>query len=97
MAKNNKETGREVQGQFQPDELTELKQLTEEFIKRLNTIENEIDTLVEARKDLFDEYKEKLDVKTLKAAMRVAKIKRGVEHKHTFDCFLEVLDPEGAG
>lgn len=59
-------------------------------------IENEISTLTEGRKTLFDEYKEKLDVKTLKAAMRVAKIKQGVvDRKDTFDTFMTVLDPDG--
>lgn len=40
----------------------------------------------------MDEYKEKLDLKTLKAALRVVKIKKGVEHQDTFDSFMTVLD-----
>lgn len=67
--------------------------MTEEFLDKLNHIETEIETLNEARKDLFDEYKPKLDVKTLQKAMRVVKIKKSVEHQHTFDCFVECLDP----
>jgi uncharacterized protein (UPF0335 family) len=83
----------EQTGQEQPDELKALKELTEEFMGKLNSIETEIDTLTEARRDLFEEYKGRLDTKTLRKAMQVSKIKKGVEHKHTFDCFLEVLDP----
>lgn len=63
---------------------------------KLNHIETEIDTLTEARRDLFEEYKDRLDTKTLRKAMQVTKIKKGVAHKHTFDCFLEVLDPTDA-
>lgn len=79
-------------GQEQPDELGALRELVEEFVKKYEHIENEIATLVEARKDLMDEYKEKLDLKTLKAALRVVKIKKGVEHQDTFDSFMTVLD-----
>jgi hypothetical protein len=33
-------------------------------------------------------------MKTLQAALRVLKIQKGVEHKHTFDLFIEALtDP----
>ena len=38
-------------------------------------IENEKKLLAEEQKDLFSEYKEKLDVKALKAAIQIAKIK----------------------
>jgi uncharacterized protein (UPF0335 family) len=78
----------------QPSELKELKALTKEFIDKLQYIENEISTLTEDRKDLFSEYKNKLDLKTLKAAIRVVKIKNSVSHRDTFDTFVHVLDPE---
>ena len=80
--------------EMQPDELNELKKLTKEFIDRLSTVENEIETLKGDRKALIEEFKDKLDVKTLSAAMRVVKIQSQVAHRDTFDCFVEVLtDP----
>ena len=46
-----------------------------ELVERLTRIENELKLLQEDRKVLFDEYKEKLDLKAFKAAVRIAKIK----------------------
>ena len=77
-----------------PDELKELKTNVDEFMERLNNVENEIDTLKEDRKALIDEFRGKLAVKTLQACLRVLKIKRSVPHKGTFDALMEVLqDP----
>lgn len=77
-----------------PDELSELKVTVGEFMERLNNVENEIDTLKEDRKVLIDEFRGKLDVKTLQACLRVLKIQRSVAHKGTFDALMEVLqDP----
>ena len=77
-----------------PEELSELKATVGEFMERLNNVENEIDTLKEDRKALIDEFRGKLDVKTLQACLRVLKIQRSVAHKGTFDALMEVLqDP----
>jgi uncharacterized protein (UPF0335 family) len=46
-----------------------------EFIERYLNIENELSLLQEDRKSLFEEFKEKLDLKALRAAIRIAKIK----------------------
>ena len=46
-----------------------------ELVERLITLENEIKLLQEDKNQLFTEYKEKLDIKTFKAAIRIAKIK----------------------
>lgn len=78
-------------GDLQPDELGELKKLVEEFIGKLENIDNEISLLKDDRKELFEEYSSRLDMKTLNAALRIVKIKSGVAHKDTFDAFLEVL------
>ena len=60
----------------------------------MQNIENEIDLLKEDQKQLIEDYKDRLDVKTLKAALQVIKIQRGVQHKDTFDLFVEALtDP----
>jgi len=76
----------------QPDELNELSAVVEEFTKRLATIEQEQELLKADRKELIEEFKERLDMKTLNAAMKIVKTKRGVEHKHTLDNFLEILE-----
>lgn len=90
MTAAESDTQAQAEGDF-----AEVKRLTEEFIERLQNIENEIETLKGDRKELFDEFKNKLDMKTLKAAMQIVKIKRGVAHKDTFDTFMNVLDPNG--
>lgn len=76
----------------QPDELNELSTIVEEFTKKIAYIENEMETLKEDRKNIVDEYKEKLDMKTLNAAMKIVKVKRATEHKHTLDTFLDILE-----
>ena len=43
------------------------------------------------RKEIIEEYTDKLDMKTLHAALRVLKIQQGVAHKDTYDLFLEAL------
>lgn len=92
MAKNTEIENQNAE--MQPDELNALKEVTEEFIKRLSHFDTEMETLKEAKRDLIEEFKTKLDMKTLQAALRIVKIKKGVAHKHTFDCFMEVLEPE---
>jgi len=80
--------------ELQPDEINALKALVKEFIERMQNVDNEIELLKSDKKELIEEYKDKLDVKVLTAAMRVMKIQNEVEHRDTFDLFLEVLgDP----
>lgn len=76
---------------MQPDEVNELKKVVGEFMKRLSNIENEMETLKEDRKELIDEFSEKLDMKTLSLAIKAVKLESGVAHKDTFDLFIEVL------
>jgi uncharacterized protein (UPF0335 family) len=79
---------------LQPDEINALKDTVKEFMNRLESIDNEIETLKTDRKELIEEYKDKLDMKTLQACLRIIKIQRGVEHRDSFDAFMEVLqDP----
>jgi uncharacterized protein (UPF0335 family) len=49
-----------------------------ELVERLLRIENELKLLQEDRKVLYAEFKDKLDVKAFKAAIRIAKIKSGL-------------------
>lgn len=79
-------------GQAQPDELNELAAIVEEFTKRLATVDQEIELLKADRKELIEEFKERLDMKTLNAAMKITKVKRAAEHKHTLDTFLEIIE-----
>ena len=51
------------------------KTLVEEFIDKLLTNEREKALIVEDRKILISDYKDRLDVKTVQAAIRIAKIK----------------------
>jgi len=50
-------------------------EIVTELVERLTRVENEMKLLQEDRKVLYEEYKEKLDLKAFKAAVRIAKIK----------------------
>jgi uncharacterized protein (UPF0335 family) len=79
---------------LQPDELKALKALVKEFIERVQNVDNEIETLKEDRKTIIEEYQDKLDLKTLQAALKVLKIQQGVQHRDTYDLFMSTLtDP----
>lgn len=78
----------------QPDELNALKEIVDEFMKRIGEIDSEIALLKDDRKDVIEEYSTRLDVKTLNKALQAIRIRQGVKHKHTFDMFTEILtDP----
>jgi len=79
---------------MQPDEVGALRTLVKEFVTKIEAVDNEIELLKGDRKEIIEEYTEKLDMRTLTAALRVLKIQEGVEHKDTYDLFLEALtDP----
>lgn len=79
---------------MQPDEINALRALVQEFIGKVEAVDNEIEQLKEDRKDLIESYKDKLDMKTLQQALKVIKIQREVQHKDAFDLFVEALtDP----
>lgn len=77
--------------ELQPDEINSLRSLVKEFTQRIDSIDDEIELLKQDRKELIEEYQEKLDMRTLQAALKVVKIQRGVAHRDTFDLFLEAL------
>jgi len=79
----------------QPDELGALTELVSEFIDKVKSIENEIETLKADQKELIEEYKSKLDMKTLQAAMRTIKIIKKVGARDTYDTFVEILAEKG--
>ena len=51
------------------------KTLVKEFIEKVMAFDLEKKELAEAEKELYADYKDKLDVKAFKAAMRIAKIR----------------------
>tara|TARA_R110001583_G_scaffold12612_8_gene55867 strand:- start:5168 stop:5404 length:237 start_codon:yes stop_codon:yes gene_type:complete len=55
------------------------KTLAEEFIEKLLTNEREKALIVEDRKILIADYRDRLDVKTVQAAIRIVKIKSKLE------------------
>ena len=94
MAKKKNSPKQYNLAQLQPDEINSLRELVKEFISKVENVDNEIELLKQDRKELLEEYSEKLDMKTLTAALKVVKIQNGVEHKDTYDLFVEALsDP----
>lgn len=80
--------------QLQPDEINALRSLVKEFISKIESVDNEIELLKTDRKEIIEEYQEKLDMKTLTAALKVVKIQNNVAHRDTYDLFIEALtDP----
>lgn len=77
-----------------PSGKEELKPILEDFIKRYKVLELETETINEAKKDLVEEFANKLDTKTLKLAMRTVAIRDKVKHKDTFDMFLSILEDQ---
>ena len=51
------------------------KTVLAEFIEKWIRIENEVKLLAEERKELVSDYKDKLDVKAVQAALRIVKMK----------------------
>lgn len=76
----------------EPSELGELSELVIEFMGRYNNVENEIVILKDDQKALLEEYEDRLDIPTLKQAIRMVKAKRKVKHQDTFDRYEHVLD-----
>lgn len=95
MSKKNNVKNYNV-AQMQPDEIGALRVLVKEFIGKVEMVDNEIELLKQDRKELVDEYAEKLDFKTLMAALKVVKIQNEVAHKDTFDLFMQVLQDPNA-
>jgi uncharacterized protein (UPF0335 family) len=82
---------------MQPDEINALRALVSEFVTKIETVDNEIELLKNDRKEIIEEYQDKLDMKTLQAALKVVRIQQSVDHRDTFDLFLEALEPKEVG
>jgi len=51
------------------------KDIIFELVDRLLVVENELKTIQEDKKNLLDEYRNKIDIKAFKAAIQIAKIR----------------------
>lgn len=56
-----------------------VKDDIKELVEQLMRIDGEKQLLNEEQKQLFEDYKNKLDIKAVKAAIRIAKIKTRVD------------------
>jgi uncharacterized protein (UPF0335 family) len=70
-----------------------VKETVEEFVSKFMRIENEKRILADDQKELFAEYKERMDLKALRAAIQIAKIKiRLGESEGELDNMLETVE-----
>jgi len=92
MRKHKLEVEQASTADAQPSSLTELEPMVKEFVEKLKRLEHEEETLREMKKELVNEYSDRLDTKMLKLALRIAAIKEKAEHKDTFDQFCEILE-----
>jgi uncharacterized protein (UPF0335 family) len=67
------------------------KEIVQELIEKITNIDNEIKLLQEDRKELLEEYKDKLDIKAFKAAMRIIKLRENVDSSE-LDTILDALE-----
>lgn len=80
--------------EMMPDEINALKVIVKEFMDKIAYVDNEVETLKEDRKEIIEEYSDRLDMKTLQTALRVIKLQNSVAHRDAYDLFLEALsDP----
>ena len=68
------------------------KQTVKELVEKLTTVNNEIKLLQLDRKELLAEYKEKLDIKAFKAAMRISKMREDVNEMELDNILLVMED-----
>ncbi len=89
---HKKRLNEEITADSMPTSITELQPLISEFMEKFRRIKGEQELLKNEEKDLFEEYKQKIDMKELKAAMKVASILEKVSHKDAFDTILECIE-----
>jgi len=92
--KKNAPTADKAVAEMQPDELNALRELVKEFMAKVENLDSEMEGLKQDKKELIEEYKEKLDMKTLQIALRILKLQNAVQRRDSFDLFMEALtDP----
>ena len=62
-----------------------------ELVEKITQIDNEIKLLQDDRKATLEEYKDKLDLKAFKAALRIVKLRENVDNTE-LENILEVLE-----
>lgn len=67
------------------------KDVVLELVKKIATIDNELDELKESRKDILKEYKNKLDLSAFKSALRIIKIHNKVDVDE-LDSIVEIIE-----
>jgi uncharacterized protein (UPF0335 family) len=91
MAKNAPE---KAIAELMPDEISAVKALVKEFMGKVQSVDDEIATLKEDRKEIIEEFSDRLDMKTLQLALKVLKLQSAVAHRDAYDLFIEALtDP----
>ena len=71
------------------------KEVVRELVEKLTSLENEMTLLRDTQKEILEEYEEQhgVDVKALKAALRIAKIRAKLgDSTHEADQMLEYID-----
>jgi len=66
--------------------------VVKELVEKITTIDNEIKLLQTDRKEMLEEYKDKLDLKAFKAALRIIKVRESVDNCDELDSILDILD-----
>jgi uncharacterized protein (UPF0335 family) len=67
------------------------KEIVQELIEKITSIDNEIKLLQDDRKELLEEYKNKIDIKAFKAALRIIKLRENVDGSE-LDSILDALE-----
>jgi uncharacterized protein (UPF0335 family) len=62
-----------------------------ELVEKITQIDNEIKLLQDDRKAVLEDYKDKLDLKAFKAALRIVKLRENVDNTE-LENILEVLE-----
>jgi len=62
-----------------------------ELVEKLKTVENEMKLLTEDRKEIFADYKDKVDVKAFKAAWAILKRRQNV-NEIELDNILDIVN-----
>jgi uncharacterized protein (UPF0335 family) len=78
--------------ELQPDELNELKATVKDFMRQIQAVDDEVETLKGDRKEIIEEFSDRLDMRTLQLALRVIKLQSHVAHRDTFDTFMNMLN-----
>ena len=74
--------------------MSEETRVVKDLVEKLSAIENEMIILRDDRKDLLDEYKEKLDIKAFRAAIRIFKIRQQTDNDFVVDEMLKVMEDD---